>query len=187
MASIVISAVGVAVEAAIIFFFQRTFYKRAAEKDAKEKEERLRDREEHEKAMKYDREQENLKQRSERREDIQTALKPLDERMNQITEKVESIDKAAGALSNGTQASLRTEILDQYYDGKDKGYRTRYDSENMHDMFEAYKNLGGNSFIEDVMQDWEKFPLQEDPPKEEKKPARRQRRRKSEANEDSAV
>ena len=55
---------------------------------------------------------------------------------------------------------LRTDILNMYFKHieRDQKYLIQYESENLHKMFDAYVNLGGNSFIQDIydtMVSWE--------------------------------
>ena len=53
---------------------------------------------------------------------------------------------------------IRNDIKNCYYESLEKGYRNDYDFKNIHDLYEAYKNLGGNSFIEDIMVRFDKLP-----------------------------
>lgn len=78
-------------------------------------------------------------------------------------------------LGAGTQASLRNDILSQYYACRDKGFRTSDDSENFRDMHSAYHALGGNSFIDsDVVPAFEAILLSEKKPeKRRKKPTKK--------------
>lgn len=49
--------------------------------------------------------------------------------------------------SEALKASLRNSILKIYYDCKAKGYITTFQLQNVTELFENYKALGGNSFI----------------------------------------
>lgn len=54
-------------------------------------------------------------------------------------------------IENGQRCMLRAEMLSIYYEGKDNGGKIRqYENENFVLMYEAYKALGGNSFIDKV-------------------------------------
>ena len=44
-----------------------------------------------------------------------------------------------------------------------KKYRTEWDTENLYHLYEGYQEMGGNSFIEKLMEDFDGLPLQEDP------------------------
>ena len=61
------------------------------------------------------------------------------------------------ALTEGQRASLRSEILKVYYHCKDRGDKIhQYEAENVGKLYEAYKALGGNSFIDNVVKEiWE--------------------------------
>ena len=65
-------------------------------------------------------------------------------------------------ISNGTLCSLRNTIKNCYYDCLNKGYRNDYDFENIHALFKAYKDLDGNSFIEDIMNRFDKLPSKDE-------------------------
>lgn len=61
-------------------------------------------------------------------------------------------------ISNGTKCQLRSEMLRTYYHNKDKGTIRQYEYENFVFLYEAYKALKGNSFIDkiyDEVKTWE--------------------------------
>ena len=139
-----------AISGIIGYILQRTIYKRAEEKD-KLKAEQEKEIEEEKKEL------ENLRDekiRQERIDDIRSILKP-------ISEKIDKIDKKLDATAEGTLASLRNDILTLYYKCCEKGYRNDYDYKNIHDMYDAYRDLDGNSFITDVMDRFDKLPVKE--------------------------
>ena len=83
-------------------------------------------------------------------------LEPLEKRLDNITNELSTISK-------GTQAGLRNQILNAYYDCQRKGYRTGDDSENFRKMYEAYHDLHGNSFIDaDVYKWFQEIPSEEE-------------------------
>lgn len=94
------------------------------------------------------------KERQQQYEDIEKLLRPIEEKLNIIT-------KQLAATSEGTLASLRNDILLCYYKCCDKGYRNDYDYQNIHDLYDAYDGLGGNSFINDVMKRFDTLPIKE--------------------------
>lgn len=54
-------------------------------------------------------------------------------------------------IEEGQKCVLRAKMLDIYYRGKDSGEKIRqYDFENFVLMYAAYKELGGNSFIDKI-------------------------------------
>lgn len=71
-------------------------------------------------------------------------------------------------IEGGTLSSLRNDILTCYYHCLEKGYRNDWDYTNIHDLFEAYEALGGNTFIADVMQRFDALPTKEEFNKEGK-------------------
>ena len=53
-------------------------------------------------------------------------------------------------LSNGSKCQLRSEMLRIYYHHKDKEVIRQYEYENFVYLYEAYKALKGNSFIDKI-------------------------------------
>ena len=53
-------------------------------------------------------------------------------------------------LSNGTKCQLRSDMLGIYYHNKDSGKIRQYEYENFVYLYEAYKALKGNSFIDKI-------------------------------------
>ncbi len=61
-------------------------------------------------------------------------------------------------LANGTKCQLRSEMLRIYYHNKDEDKIRQYEYENFVYLYEAYKALKGNSFIDkiyDEVKSWE--------------------------------
>lgn len=88
--------------------------------------------------------------------------------IQQIAAWIVSIAAAAGvlwkawskfdAVIDGIRCQLRTEMLRTYYRHKDDKKIRQYEKENFEHNFNAYKALGGNSFIDDVhaeVKSWE--------------------------------
>ena len=149
--TIILALGGSAIITGVIgYILQRTIYKRAEEKD-KLKAEQEREQEVEKKELEVLRDE---KIRQERIDDIKAILKPL-------SEKIDKIDKKLDATAEGTLASLRNDILTLYYKCCEKGYRNDYDYKNIHDMYDAYRDLDGNSFITDVMDRFDKLPVKE--------------------------
>ena len=55
-----------------------------------------------------------------------------------------------GKISNGTKCQLRSEMLRIYYHNKEKRNIRQYEYENFVFLYEAYKALKGNSFIDKI-------------------------------------
>ena len=61
-------------------------------------------------------------------------------------------------ISNGTKCQLRSEMLRIYYHNHENGKIRQYEYENFVMLYEAYKALKGNSFIDKIyreVQSWE--------------------------------
>ena len=64
-------------------------------------------------------------------------------------------------ISNGTKCQLRSEMLRIYYRHREDGKIRQYEYENFVMLYEAYKALKGNSFIDKIyreVQEWEVVP-----------------------------
>ena len=53
-------------------------------------------------------------------------------------------------ISNGTRCQLRSEMLRIYYHSREKSVIRQYEYENFVMLYEAYKALKGNSFIDKI-------------------------------------
>lgn len=61
-------------------------------------------------------------------------------------------------ISNGTKCQLRSEMLRIYYRNREQGVIRQYEYENFVMLYEAYKALKGNSFIDKIYEEvktWE--------------------------------
>lgn len=61
-------------------------------------------------------------------------------------------------LSNGTKCQLRSEMLRIYYHNREAKTIRQYEYENFVFLYEAYKELKGNSFIDKIyseVKEWE--------------------------------
>lgn len=98
------------------------------------------------------------KQRVERKNDlvdvVQNQLVPVINKIDDLAVKVEKTE-------DGTLASLRNDILTSYYRCSETGYRGDWDYENIHHLYEAYVNLHGNSFVQDVIKRFDALPTKE--------------------------
>ena len=64
-------------------------------------------------------------------------------------------------ISNGTKCQLRSEMLRMYYKNRQARTIHQYEYENFVMLYEAYKALKGNSFIDKIyeeVKDWEIIP-----------------------------
>lgn len=63
-----------------------------------------------------------------------------------------------GKVANGTKCQLRSEMLRIYYNNHQNAKIRQYEYENFVKLYEAYKALKGNSFIDEIyekIKDWE--------------------------------
>ena len=61
-------------------------------------------------------------------------------------------------IANGEKCQLRSEMLQIYYHNREKKFIRQYEYENFVMLYEAYKALKGNSFIDKIykeVQSWE--------------------------------
>lgn len=61
-------------------------------------------------------------------------------------------------IANGTKCQLRSEMLRIYYNNRETGRIRQYEYENFVMLYEAYKALKGNSFIDKIYEEvhsWE--------------------------------
>lgn len=68
------------------------------------------------------------------------------------------IIKRVSKIAEGQKCQLRNEMLRIYYNNVDKKTIKQYEFENFVHLYEAYKSLGGNSFIDKIyeeVQSWE--------------------------------
>ena len=71
-----------------------------------------------------------------------------------ITPVIVSVRK----ISNGTKCQLRSEMLRIYYHNREREVIRQYEYENFVMLYEAYKALKGNSFIDKIYEEvrsWE--------------------------------
>lgn len=62
-------------------------------------------------------------------------------------------------VMNGTKCLLRSEMLRIYYKHKDSQQIRQYEYENFVYLYEAYKKLGGNSFIDKIYLEVKKWEI----------------------------
>lgn len=85
-------------------------------------------------------------------------IKPIRVRVLGIKKLQDEQDKKMDALTEGVKCLLRTAMLSIYYAHNETGQITQYEFENFVFLYQAYKTLGGNSFIDRIMDEvktWE--------------------------------
>ena len=105
----------------------------------------------------------------ERLRDEQDSKKLVDTIGKMIDDKVNPISKKLNAIGDGTLSSLRNDILTCYYRCVEKGFRNDWDYTNIHDLYESYAELDGNSFVADVMKRFDELQTREQFEKAKKK------------------
>lgn len=68
-----------------------------------------------------------------------------------VSTKFKKNKKKDLAIEQGVQALLRNEIIRRYREFETKGEISILDKENLEEMFEQYKNLGGNGTVKKMM------------------------------------
>ena len=81
------------------------------------------------------------------------ALGFVTSKLKKTKEKDEKEKKKDEAIELGVQALLRNEIIRRYREFESKGEISILDQENLDEMFEQYKNLGGNGTVKKMMND----------------------------------
>lgn len=75
-----------------------------------------------------------------------------------VASKYKTSTAKAELVGEGVKCLLRSDMLQIYYRHKDTGEIRQYEYENFIMLYEAYKALGGNSFIDKIyreVQTWE--------------------------------
>lgn len=75
-----------------------------------------------------------------------------------VKKENKKIAKENEKIANGQKCQLRSEMLRIYYHNADNGKIRQYEYENFVFLYEAYKSLDGNSFIDKIyseIQSWE--------------------------------
>ena len=72
---------------------------------------------------------------------------------------VVAIVKVIKGFTEGQKCLLRTNMLDTYYRWKDEKQVPQYELQNFYHLYESYKRLGGNSFIDDVKKEVEEWTI----------------------------
>ncbi|MEG0137946.1 MAG: hypothetical protein RRY22_00295 [Bacilli bacterium] len=64
-------------------------------------------------------------------------------------------------INDGMKSILRIKISENYEKIIEKNCITLYDKEGVMDMYECYKKLGGNGFIDELIENINKIPIKE--------------------------
>ena len=91
----------------------------------------------------------------------------INEKVDSITLKLENIDKDAGIRKHALLTIQRKSILDSCTKYLKRGYISIEEKETLYEQVESYNELGGNSFVKDLVKKLDSLPL-EKPQKENK-------------------
>lgn len=87
--------------------------------------------------------------------------------LTNITSEIDDIKHDVSAIYKNdiptlrlaSQASLRDQLTNMFIRCQAQGFRTMRDTENAEHMFTSYKNLGGNSYILELMDEFRGLPV----------------------------
>ena len=97
--------------------------------------------------------------REERRQDVQLAIEAG---IKPLNDKIDSLDCKLTKVEGASLSTLRDAITSCYYKCSEKGYRNDYDYQNVHHMYDNYRELNGNSYIADIVSRFDALPPKED-------------------------
>ena len=83
--------------------------------------------------------------------------------IRKINTRVKETSAKNDAIELGVQALLRSQMIDDFNHYVDKGYAPIYARENFENVYEQYKNLGGNGVMTDIHSKFKSLPTR--PPK----------------------
>ena len=96
------------------------------------------------------------------RDEFSNKIDTLTELVQKQVEQNNEINTELKKQSMALQASLRNSILVIYNDSIAKGHMTMFEKQNLSKLFSEYKNLQGNSFICDLVNELNDMPVKND-------------------------
>lgn len=96
------------------------------------------------------------------RDELNTKIDNLTELVEKQVAQNDIINAELQKQSMALQASLRNSILVIYNDSIAKGHMTMFEKQNLSKLFCEYKNLQGNSFICDLVNELNDMPVKND-------------------------
>lgn len=96
------------------------------------------------------------------RDELNAKIDNLTELVEKQVEQNDIINAELQKQSMALQASLRNSILVIYNDSIAKGHMTMFEKQNLSKLFCEYKNLQGNSFICDLVNELNDMPVKND-------------------------
>lgn len=92
---------------------------------------------------------------------LDTRLDCFDEKLDGITDRLKKNESDTEALKQATISRIKGKIVDRHKDYMARGsidYRTL---DYIQQQYRAYEELGGNSYVHDLMKDLEGLPLED--------------------------
>ena len=117
-------------------------------------------------------EEHKLAKKLERKKELEELAQPI---VDTFVERLDRLDDKLDAIGDGTLSTLRNDILSCYYKCNEKGYRNDNDYTNIHDMYDSYKRLNGNSFVADVIERFDALPAKEEYYKKKEQAAKKKK------------
>ncbi len=94
-------------------------------------------------------------------EQEESLRKIIREETKELTEKVDSVSDKINVINEGVVCTLRNDILNCYHECCSKGYRDERDYSNIHHLYDCYVKLGGNSFVEGLIKEFDALPSED--------------------------
>lgn len=116
----------------------------------------------------YQREKQKEEHKTDIKKIVREELIPVRADIKEVKDTQDKLENQLTDIQGGTLSTLKNNILNRYYECDAKGYRTDYDYQAVHASYESYINLGGNSFISDVIDRFDKLPTKEEWTKKQK-------------------
>lgn len=76
-----------------------------------------------------------------------------------ILRKIVEYKKILSSTTKGVKVLLKTKIIEHYNLYRSRGQITIYEKQLINDLYDEYKNLGGNGIISSLKQDIDDLPL----------------------------
>jgi lipopolysaccharide export LptBFGC system permease protein LptF len=86
------------------------------------------------------------------------SVKPLEQRLDNVDDKISNISKDIDLSKAGTLSSLRYNIVELYNTVRKRGYKTDVEKETFEKMYQAYHNLGGNHYVDELKEEFRAVP-----------------------------
>ena len=102
-----------------------------------------------------------LEEEEKKREEKKMMLDIVTEAINPLKSQLSRIETKLSLVEESSQASLRNDLLKSYKECSDKGFRSSEETQNWFKMYQAYHNLGGNSFIDQTKVDFNQIPTED--------------------------